>query len=236
MLYKAPDESARCRRAAHASLSLRDQICHLGHSRLGQQANISIDSMSTCCLETKMESRTRKYSSRQLRWPKCKYFPGSQELSKIPMDKLERRFTTYQKFALVTSAHHHIWIYLGVSAEILEPRRNSWYYAAISTHQCVSIPKTPISTHPEDRRRQGAGPQAPLHHGTHAAALGLQVALPTSLSIPRHQVILGKMARQWGTPKQLRKQTENENVHLGHFFGFEVKFLRYLREQNLVLI
>lgn len=50
------------------------------------------------------------------------------------MDKLERRFTTYQKFALVTSAHHHIWIYLGVSAEILEPGRNSWYYAAISTH------------------------------------------------------------------------------------------------------
>ena len=41
------------------------------------------------------------------------------------------------------------------------------------------------------RRRRGTGPQAPLHHGTHAAALGLQVALPTSLSIPRHQIILG---------------------------------------------
>lgn len=42
----------------------------------------------------------------------------------------------------------------------------------------------------------------------------------------------GNRPGKWGTPKQLRKQTENENVHLGHFFGFEVKFLRYLREQN----
>jgi len=45
---------------------------------------------------------------------------------------------------------------LGVSAEILEPRRNSWYYAAID-HQCVSVPKTPISTHPEG---EGAEAQA----------------------------------------------------------------------------
>ena len=69
---------------------------------------------------------------------------GSQELSKIPMDKLKGRLTMYQKFALATSAHHFIWEFQLKFRKHKEALGCTMH--ASRDHQCVSVTKIRIST------------------------------------------------------------------------------------------